>query len=1692
MFSPDSSYQNDSNYESAVQDIEQEKKMVAALKRLSIGNLMQYDPDLPPGSMDEIDPFAASSHLQEGGAEFYDEDLIPQNTRHVRPHSSSLSSGTGSPSKSPSKSSSSSTSPKRDDGWGRNSPVRSRSSTTSPIRNPNLHAPSSFNNKSPSPVKRHSLYMDNDSILTAEEEFFDAAEDQVYDAANTMWLPAELHPQVNPDSFKTLIKHQVEDIMDRNLKRRSTISRRSTLSRQPSITDHEEVPVTTVRVPKPLPAEPSQTIGDSSTLSRTPSAQSSKSTSPPKDPIKRESWYNKQKRFSNPSLKELTTELQQMSKIAGMDKSDAVTVARTLSSNALGYTDVEKLAFDEMKQSPPHSDTSGTSNTLHLQQRLQQQFNQSLAGGDAEEEEEEKQPDFYSSAIPLQGLHRDFALKRSRRTDYRKKDSEHLTSPDESPLSRKQVQQQGKPTTQKGYRSRDSQLLFTYKKIDDEPRSEQVNRQMSPTPQQKDAKWAGSFSTTQASPYLSCSNGAKVGSKSQRQAQQDAYYSRGYANGRQQEHYTPQRQRQDIIQQENFMPEQLQYPSQQQQQRQSSRQHRSERHSPNLPPQRQQYSGYIHGNRRESPCPQERSRNEQMSRSRKSSRNNVENYVPAQSRVKPIGSHHQQTPERKLMSASNTNVNDFMIETPTKQSRRQRSSHRNREQSRHVSQRPQPDVPMLFPSSKDPENFKGQQIQPQPQPQQPLPPQQDPQYKSRSSSRPSGPVPARSKQLHQNLDLLRSEINEFKESLNKDKHSAEGRRTAPQEQPQQLPQDHHQQSHIPQNYQVRQTHRQQQPHPQQEPPHYHPQYQQQQQQPQAKNISEADLSFDVSYQDLSTDDPLGIEEEALLELGRKRDGYRDYGAEKNYGYDAFDFGEMDHDYSHSRVEATPEQKPPFEQTTPPENEPPLKQSTPEHEPLGKQTTPEQDFARAKDDLFANIPDVDEADFSDLDDEPILEAAGLGTVDVQHPHGNHDGFDLSSGLSSEPREDRLDEPFLKNYMQAQPDSSSHPKTSSKPTKVNTKLFKKANIQIIDSDNYEEKMGLKKNKNDDKTLRKKKSFGILSGGNTGGSNLTPPTSNELDFDGEKKLKKKRSWNLFRERSSSMSSLDSQQPKQSHQSHQSQPQASMESAPNPKVPLPARSFSNPERTTKISERELDPHKDRKYSQEFEESASVHSDKENVLSKLFKKKSKANLSGSSVSSVHSQESKNSGVTIDYHDHNKASSESQKVKKKTSGLFKKRSKAKLVDHDRNSGANSTSSIGQDTIVHSSLRKDSTEILSPQSSNNMEDVTTHEDVETPLLQELNPQRLKMDSDIEEYTDDDENEDVAGAFASFGENVDPQRKSGEQERTGMDEDRKLATMDINSLDSNEDVADSASGGLKSKKSTVRKHKRYRHRKKDKASEAKQEETSENVVEATAVKDEAPAPIEKDVDNSSKTNAEEDSESGLTKEQQQLAKIDIQEKLKKSIKRTSKANQPIEFTDSAFGFPLPPPSQSTIIMLDYRFPVHVERAIYRLSHLKLANPKRSLREQVLLSNFMYAYLNLVDHTLHMEQQLGGSANGEEGEGNEQEDGDDDESDDSENEEEEEDETMVDPDGEDVNADEHEEEHVLDHFGTDGGVDVDFGEDIVGDDDDDDDVVIQFSNRRHQVIIGSPDDEYDDEFDDDNDDDLLPNEERLRISV
>lgn len=46
-------------------------------------------------------------------------------------------------------------------------------------------------------------------------------------------------------------------------------------------------------------------------------------------------------------------------------------------------------------------------------------------------------------------------------------------------------------------------------------------------------------------------------------------------------------------------------------------------------------------------------------------------------------------------------------------------------------------------------------------------------------------------------------------------------------------------------------------------------------------------------------------------------------------------------------------------------------------------------------------------------------------------------------------------------------------------------------------------------------------------------------------------------------------------------------------------------------------------------------------------------------------------------------------------------------------------------------------------------------------------------------------------------------------------------------------------------------------------------------------------------------------------------------------------------------------------DYsRFPMHIERAIYRLSHYKLSNPRRPLHHQVLISNLMFWYLSVIN--------------------------------------------------------------------------------------------------------------------------------------
>lgn len=70
-------------------------------------------------------------------------------------------------------------------------------------------------------------------------------------------------------------------------------------------------------------------------------------------------------------------------------------------------------------------------------------------------------------------------------------------------------------------------------------------------------------------------------------------------------------------------------------------------------------------------------------------------------------------------------------------------------------------------------------------------------------------------------------------------------------------------------------------------------------------------------------------------------------------------------------------------------------------------------------------------------------------------------------------------------------------------------------------------------------------------------------------------------------------------------------------------------------------------------------------------------------------------------------------------------------------------------------------------------------------------------------------------------------------------------------------------------------------------------------------------------------------------------------------------------------VPSPSPQPGPMGYARYPIHVERAIYRLSHIKLANPRRPLYEQVLISNLMFWYLGVINKTQNQAATQGNQA-------------------------------------------------------------------------------------------------------------------------
>jgi hypothetical protein len=90
---------------------------------------------------------------------------------------------------------------------------------------------------------------------------------------------------------------------------------------------------------------------------------------------------------------------------------------------------------------------------------------------------------------------------------------------------------------------------------------------------------------------------------------------------------------------------------------------------------------------------------------------------------------------------------------------------------------------------------------------------------------------------------------------------------------------------------------------------------------------------------------------------------------------------------------------------------------------------------------------------------------------------------------------------------------------------------------------------------------------------------------------------------------------------------------------------------------------------------------------------------------------------------------------------------------------------------------------------------------------------------------------------------------------------------------------------------------------------------------------------------------------------------------SKKKSGEKDSNSKKSSSHRGLSPDPPPRMLRPDIDYnwsRFSILEERAIYRMAHIKLANPRRELYSQVLLSNFMYSYLAKVQQ-MHPQMQI-----------------------------------------------------------------------------------------------------------------------------
>ncbi|CUM45490.1 uncharacterized protein AC631_05422 [Debaryomyces fabryi] len=1205
------------SYESAAKDIEQEKKMVAALKRLSISNMMSYDPDLP------IEDMEYQYQYQQ-----HNDDL----------------------------------------------------SNKSPPTSPQMRRSSSLSRKSslkgrPSPSE-DSLHQDQDEM--GENISDDPQQEQVLDTETLLWVPADLHPEVDPEQFKIHVKTKVGEIMERKLSRKNSLSRHSSLSSSFLADDKEEPSQSDLETPE-------KNIKN--------------------DNLEVEQQSYQEKRFSNPSLRDLSFELENLSRLAGMDSTDAVTIARTLSSSSLGYTDVEKQAFDELS-SPPHTspnnstrrretDTSQNkafvdpeSPTSHKTvNRLPQEHAYSHSG---RHEQQSRQHQDYQRA-KSQFSPNDFSLKRSRRLDYRKLSNpsasgsslqnnkagklaelrNNLNSPSPSPVTHqyhltKQPEHKSKGKQRK---ARDSQLLFSYRNPNVPPESQSS----------KDSPYPNSASSS--SPLEQQFNTHK--------------FSQHNVTAKRISHIKNHKDQYGLLQKQGYSRTSSRSSSG------GSGNHsvqsfEKEKTRPIQSPPNQPFPSHTINKQKFPPSSQSKYRSDNRKHHHRS--------------------HGQQNDRLKQQIPQQSKNYVFQLQIPKTRSENRKFDSNN--ETDLVNKKSVPQIKIINDSSNNRTEDK-------------------------------------STQLNQNLDMLRSEINEFKESLTKiDSPAFSGSRSASD-------------SDLPES----------------------------------SDNNESDFSFEASYQNISYEDSLGIEKDVLNELDKEKSSNIDDAG-----------GDLENKKANPFV--SPEK--------PTATQEPVSELV-EERGNDKGDSNSEDLLQDFEIDFDRNANKDVIELSEIDQDPLIEEIA-GTPDEEF-----------ISKSSEP------------------------------------------VSRVSSTGE---------------VQKKKSFGLLPNHSSSSFNSETET--------KKTLKKKKSWPWLKERSASFSSSDGNK---------------LPSLPEAKSP--SRSFSTPETPTKKRQEQQQISKEIPRTQDIKPSASIG--KENMISKFFKKKrSNSSTSVSSSSDITNMDSKpvqDSGVTIDYESDSEAKKNIQGKLK--GGIFKKmnRNKQNEKEKERLQSLKSTSVTSLVSLI--------------EKGNSTED-----------LHELEVSReLKKGHIIQDFERD---------VQSFSHNVSEVGKQDEVEPLSKlrEEDNEETLMDNEKGKGKEKETEKTKPKIKTKLLESRKERALRK------SEQSKTEVPKQVTEV--MQDEA------DIEDQAKQTIKPEDEKEVSR-----SALDVQEKLKKSIKRTSKANQPIEFTDSAFGFPLPPPSQSTLVMLDYRFPVHVERAIYRLSHLKLANPKRSLREQVLLSNFMYAYLNLVDHTLHLEQ-------------------------------------------------------------------------------------------------------------------------------